>query len=51
MLKLRVLDAWEKLTFSVVGPAFRKLGQSLNVSGLALQGDLTSDDRGINYNQ
>lgn len=50
MLKLRVFDAWEKLTFSVIGPAFRKLGQTLNVSGLSLQGDLTSDDRGINYN-
>lgn len=35
------------LTFSVIGPAFRKLGQSLNVTGLNLQGDLTSDDRAV----
>jgi hypothetical protein len=46
MIKLRLLDLYEKLSFHVLGPTLRRLGQKVNVTGLAIQGDLTSDDKG-----
>ena len=45
MFKLKVLDIWEKFTFSVVGPAYRRLGKTMAKTGLNLQGSMASDDR------
>lgn len=47
MIKLRLFDAWEKFSFSVIGPAYRFIGKSMAQTGLQMQGALTSDDRRI----
>ncbi|KRX07622.1 Trimeric LpxA-like protein [Pseudocohnilembus persalinus] len=45
MIKLRLYDIVERLSQSVTGPLYRKIGKGLAQSGLEVQGELTSDDR------
>lgn len=45
MLRLRFFDAFEKVSVTVLGPLYRRMGKSLAQSGLSLQQPNTSDDR------
>eukprot|EP01016_Furgasonia_blochmanni_P016112 TRINITY_DN1914_c0_g2_i2.p1 TRINITY_DN1914_c0_g2~~TRINITY_DN1914_c0_g2_i2.p1 ORF type:complete len:197 (+),score=53.53 TRINITY_DN1914_c0_g2_i2:106-696(+) len=45
MLRLRLFDVLERFSANVVGPFYRRLGQSLTESGVRIQGDPNADER------
>ncbi|EAR99480.2 transcription factor apfi protein, putative (macronuclear) [Tetrahymena thermophila SB210] len=45
MLRLRLFDAYEKISMTFLGPLYRRIGKSLAQTGLNIQQPYTSDDR------